>query len=108
MITLEPFMCTKLPIYYPKYSTQYQEGGERVALLLKSKVDRATPIIIVEFTKAKHLLGQRFAIHRGKAQSFPVVSNGNTVNGNCYEVPMSALDGWETPDEAEQAVIEYN
>lgn len=96
MIIKEPFMHTKLDIWYPKYSTQYTNLKERVVLLAKYKVDAATPIIIVNFTKAKHLIGQRYAIHKSHAQSFPVVKNGKI---EVYEVPMSVLDTWQKEEE---------
>ena len=86
-------MLTKLEIWQPRYSSTYTDTKERVALLACYKVNQATPIILIEFTKAKHLLGQRFAITREKATSYPVDTNGKI---NCYAVPMSAFSNWET------------
>ena len=94
MTIKEPYMHTTMEIWFPKYSSQYKNDGdgERSALLSVEKVNRATPIILVKFTKAKHLIGQRFYIHKSHAQSFPQVSNGRIM---CYDVPMSILDTWE-------------
>lgn len=80
---------TVLEVWFPRYSSAYTEVNERVALLAKYKVDQATPILIVEFTKAKHLLGQRYAIKRYDAMKYPIDSNGRI---ECYAVPMSAFE----------------
>lgn len=99
MTIKDPKSLTKLEIWMPRYSSAYTATRERVALLAKYKVDNATPILLVEFTKAKHLIGQRFAIKRTDAQSYPVDSNGKI---DCYAVPMSAFSNWETYDELYQ------
>jgi len=96
MIIRNPNDCTKLEIWAPKYSSAYTETRDRVALLAVYKVNQATPIIIVEFTKAPHLEGQRFAILRETAKSYPIDSNGKIP---CYAVPMSAFENWETNSE---------
>lgn len=96
MIVTEAYRHTKLDIWYPKYSAQYTDTQDRVVLLSKYKVDHGTPIILINFTKAKHLMGQRYCISRGKAQKYPVESNGKI---ECYSVPMSALDTWEKASE---------
>lgn len=93
MIINKPHTCTKLVIWQPKYSAAYGVAGERVALLAAYKVRHATSTIIIEFTKAKHLEGQRFAIKREDAMRFPIDSNGKI---DCYAVPMSALVIWES------------
>lgn len=90
MIINKPWLCTKLEIWAPKYNTV--NGGWEV-WLSKSKVHHATSIILVEFTKAKHLLGQRFAITRDKVQRCREVSNGKIP---CYAVPFAMLKGWDS------------
>lgn len=92
----KPHICTRLDIWFPRYSSAYTDTGERVALLSKDKVDHATPVFIVNFTKAKHLLNQRFAITREDAMRFPIDSNGKIP---CYAVPMSAFEHWESAAE---------
>lgn len=96
MIIARPHLLTKLDIWSPRYSDVYLGGTERVALLACYKVDNASPIFIVNFTKAKHLIGGRFCIERKKAQSYPIDSNGKIP---CYAVPMSALEGYDTVQE---------
>ena len=97
MIISRPHLCTVLPVWFPKYSTQYNDTyGEPVALLHKHKVDFATPVIIVEFTKAKHLQGQRFAITQKYAKEHKVGTNGSAP---MYEIPMSHLENWDSADE---------
>lgn len=93
MIINKPYMHTKIQIWSPKYSSMHGIQEEPVVLISKSKVDHATSPFIVEFTKAKHLMGQRFAIYRGKAQACPLSSNGKI---SCYEVPLSLLESWQT------------
>lgn len=82
-----------LEIWFPRYNDQYTDKKEKVALLAKYKVDQSTPVILIKFTKAKHLDGQRFAIKRADAIKCPIDTNGKIP---CYAVPMSKLDDWET------------
>jgi hypothetical protein len=96
IILNSPHMTTELNIWAPRYSSAYTETGEKVALLAKYKVDKATPVFRVRFTKAKHLDGQRFAIRKDTAQSYPLDSNGTIA---CYAVPMSAFHDWATQTE---------
>lgn len=86
-------MLTKMEIWAPKY---HSEHGDYEVWLHKNKVDHATEIILVEFTKAKHLMGQRFAIKRSVAQRYPVGTNGKAP---MYRVTFSALSNWETESE---------
>ncbi len=96
MTIRNPALLTVLPIWAPRYSSAYTESRERVALLSKQKVDFATPVVLVKFTRAKHLEGQRYCILKETAQSYPVDSNGVIP---CYAVPMSAFESWETHQE---------
>lgn len=96
MIIHKPHLITRLDIWAPRYSDAYTETDERVALLARYKVDAASPVIIVNFTKAKHLQGQRYCIRKDKAQAYPVDSNGKIP---CYAVPMSAFEPWQTAAE---------
>lgn len=98
MIVHKPHLLTKLPIWNPKYSS---ENGWTV-LLSKSKVHHASSVILIEFTKAKHLRGQRFCITRDEAQRSPVVTNGKI---ECYNVPFDSLQGWESAQEAREAAF---
>lgn len=95
MIIHKPHLLTKLLIWTPRYSDAHT-SGERVALLARYKVDHASPVILIEFTKAKHLAGQRFCIPREVAQRCAVDSNGKIP---CYAVPMNALEPWESAQE---------
>lgn len=105
MILTKPHLLTRIPVWSPKYSTQYGQVGERVALLARYKVDQGSPYIIVEFTEAQHLRELRFCIERKVAQTFLVVKNGKKATAiDCYEVPMSALEPWETVEEIRELV----
>lgn len=103
MILNNVHLLTKLDIWCPRYSDAYTATRERVALLACYKVDNASPMFLVDFTKAPHLRGQRFCISREKAKSYPVDSNGKIP---CFAVPMSAFEYWETY--AEVAEIAYS
>lgn len=95
---------TKLEIWWPKYSAKYDlEYGEKVALLHRQKVYNGSPVIIVEFTKAKDLAGQRFAIMRKDCLEHEIGTNGAEPN-NMYIVPMSHLEPWETVAEIKELV----
>jgi hypothetical protein len=93
MIINKPHLCTRLDIWAPRYSDAYTATDERVALVAQYKVVQSSPVIIVDFTKAKHLKGQRFCISRENAMRYPLDSNGKIP---CYAIPMSAFEGWET------------
>lgn len=99
MIIKDPHLCTVMDIWQPKYSTEH---GDYEVWLHKRKVDHATPTIIVKFTKAKHLEGQRFAIKKDRAQRFPVGTNGKAP---MYKVGIGALESWETPQEANEKAL---
>lgn len=96
MIIHKPHLCTKMDIWAPRYSDAYTATDERVALLAQYKVHHASPVIIVTFTKAKHLAGQRYAITRDAVQKCPIDSNGKIP---CYAVPMSKFEYWESAAE---------
>lgn len=93
MIFKDPSKFTKLEIWYPRYSSKYTNWQERVVLLAQYKVQHATEWILVEFSKAKHLKGQRFCIKRRDVMQCPIEPNGSIP---CYAVRMSQLEGWST------------
>ena len=92
----QPHLLTKLEIWQPRYSDKYTDKNERVALIAKYKVEHATGVVLVEFTKAKHLEGQRFAIKRDDIMRCTLDSNGKVP---CYAVPMSLFSNWQTTQE---------
>jgi hypothetical protein len=99
----KPQTCTRLDVWTPRYHDKKDgKAGEWVALLAQYKVSSASPIIIVDFTKAKHLKGQRYAIKRSDVVSYPLDSNGKIP---CYAVPMSAFDTWETAAEVRDVAL---
>ena len=89
-----------IELWYPKYSTQYMEVGERVCLPACYKVKTHNKIV---FTKAKHLLGYEFYLSGEKAREYQIVTNGTI---KCYEVPMSALQQLEYKEDIDQAIVE--
>jgi hypothetical protein len=102
VIFKRPDLLTHLDIWAPRYSDKYKEGGEWVALLACYKVDQASPWIIIEFTKAKHLIGQRYCIPRKLAQDCPIDSNSKI---RCYAVPLKKMEHWDTVEET-KAIVE--
>lgn len=92
----KPHHCTKLDIWFPRYSSAYTATNERVALLAQYKVQSASPLIIVNFTKAKHLMGQRFCVRKEDVLRCPIDTNGKIP---CYAVPMSKFAPWESAAE---------
>lgn len=103
LVTLDPRGKTVLEIWTPKYSSAYGEPKEATVLLARYKVSNASPVLIVNFIKAHHLLGQRFCISRDKALSYPVVSNGKI---EVLQIPISAFDAWQTPSEVSEIAKE--
>lgn len=104
MIFNKPEQLTHLDIWTPRYSDQYKNGGERVALLACYKITHATPWVIIDFSKAKHLKYQRFCVKRSTVTSCQVDSNGKIP---CYAVPMSLLENWDTVSEVKEVIASF-
>ena len=102
MTISKPHLCTKISIWSPRYKDKHGELDEPVVLLARYKVHHASSIMLVEFTKAKHLIGQKFAITRDKVQRYPIDTNGKI---QCYAVPLSAFEGWDTPSEVAEVAL---
>lgn len=102
MILKNPHLLTRLEIWFPRYKDKWNTD-ESVVLLAKYKVDQASPWILIEFTKAKHLKGQRYCISRATAQTCPLDSNTKIP---CYAVPMSRLERWDTVEEVKATAEE--
>jgi hypothetical protein len=102
MIISKPHFCTKLDIWFPRYSDAYTDTNERVALLAQYKIAQSSPVIIVTFTKAKHLAGQRFCVRKSDVLRCPIDSNGKIP---CYAVPMSMFESWETAQELQDLAM---
>lgn len=93
MIFKHPSLLTRLEIWSPRYKDKYGDLAEPVVLLAQYKVANASPWILVEFTKAKHLLGQRYCIRREAAERSIPDTNGKIP---CYAVPLSKFEGWDS------------
>jgi len=105
MIFKNPHILTKIQVWTPRYHDKKDGDGEWIVLLAKYKVDNASPWILVEFTKAKHLMGQRFCIKRSDAQTYRIEKNGKKASAiDCYAVPISKLERWDTVEEVKQIV----
>lgn len=95
MIINSPHLCTYIEVWAPLYHTKYRKYGEAVALVHRDKVYRSSAVIIINFTRAKHLSGQRFCILREDAMKHEIGTNGAEPD-NMYIIPMSHLDGWQS------------
>lgn len=94
MIITKNTPTTTLDIWSPRYKDKHEKPlAVPVALLAQYKVDGSAPHILVDFTKAKHLKGQRFYISRRDAQSCALDSNTKIP---CYAVPMDKFEHWDT------------
>lgn len=93
MIIQKPSHCTHIPIWQPKYDT---ESGDWEVWILQRKVAYSSPVMIIEFTKAKHLMGQRFCIRRQDVEKCPIGSNGCAP---VYKVPFNKLESYDTSQE---------
>lgn len=100
MILHSPHLCTKIQIWQPKYHTEDSEDWE--VWLSKNKVLHASPVILVEFTKAKHLKNQRFCVRRQDAERSPEGTNGRIP---VYKVPFSKLGGWKSAKEVNEIAL---
>lgn len=99
MIIAKPHLLTQLDIWFPKY---HSESGGWEVWLGKNKVNHSSGVIIVNFTKAKHLKGQRFCIRRAEVERCPIGTNGRI---SVYRVPFDKLEGWETATEVRDLAI---
>ena len=95
MIIAKPWLCTRMEIWQPKYHVKDDPTSWEV-WLSKSKVSHASPVIIIEFTKAKHLRTQRFCIRRQDVERSEQGTNGRIP---VYKVDFNKLEGWDTAQE---------
>lgn len=95
-------LLTRVQIWHPRYSDKHGVLAEPKVLIAKYKVHHGSSVLLVEFTKAKSLIGQRFCITRDAAQRYPVETNGKI---ECYSIPISALEPWETYDELNEIAM---
>lgn len=105
MIFKDPKALTRLEIWSPRYKDKHGDLAEPVVLLAKYKVDASSPWIIIEFTKAKHLKGQRYCVRRLVAQACKLDSNTKIP---CYAVPLSRLETWDTVEDIKNTVEGFN
>lgn len=101
MIFKTPSILTRMDIWSPRYKDKHGDLAEPIVLLSQYKVEAASPWVIVNFTKAKHLMGQRYCINRSDAQGCPLDSNTKIP---CYAVPLSKLEHWDTVEEVKATV----
>lgn len=104
MIFKAPHRLTQIDIWSPRYKDKHGGLAEPVVLLAKYKVDAGSPWLIIEFTKAKHLMGQRYCIKRNVAQDCKLDTNTKIP---CYAVPLSKFEGWDTVDEVNKLISSF-
>lgn len=96
MILNKPHLLTKLEIWHPKYNTEH---GDWEVWVLKRKVAYASPVILIEFTKAQHLIGQRFCMRRQVVEKCEVGTNGKA---EVYRIPFNKLEDWSSAQEVRE------
>lgn len=104
MIFQRPNQLTHIEIWFPRYHDKTHDNKEWVVPLAQYKVDAASPWIIIEFTKAQHLKGQRYCVKRSVAQTSPKDTNGKIP---VYCVPMSKLENWDTVEEVKNVTESF-
>ena len=87
---------TVIDLWFPKYSSKYDGTKERAFLPACYKVDNGAEVIIVKFSRAKHMQGLRFAMKRKDVMTYPRQNNGSIY---CYAVPESKWEPVETPED---------
>lgn len=93
MIISKAYLLTKLDIWFPKYHTP---SGEPEVWISQYKAVHSSGVILINFTKAKHLVGQRYCVRRDDVVRSPVGTNGRIA---VYRVPFAKLEAWETQEE---------
>lgn len=108
MIFNHPERLTKLDIWAVRYKETHT-GGEWEVLINDYHVTHASPWVLIEFTKAKHLKGQRFCIKRTDIQNCPTeihkAKSGKQIRR--YVVPFSKLEGWDTVEEVKETINSF-
>lgn len=102
MVIHKPHLLTTLDIWSPRYSDKYGDTAEWVVLVADYKLQQASPVVLINFTKSKHLKGQRFAINRQEALGSPLDTNGKIA---CRAIPFSSLESWETAEEVRDLAL---
>ena len=104
MIFNWPERLTHMDIWSPRYKDKHGDLAEPVVLLAQYKVQAASPWIIVNFTKAKHLFGQRYCIRRSEAERCKLDTNTKIP---CYAVPLSKFENWDSAQEVRETVNSF-
>lgn len=108
MILKDPSKLTTLDIWAVRYKEQSKGTGEWEVLINDYHVDNAhaSPVVIVTFSKAKHLQGQRYCIKRSDITSSPTEMHkskqGRPIRR--YVVPFSKLEGYDTAQEVKDII----
>lgn len=98
----KPHLLTTIDIWSPRYSDKYSDEGQWMVLVADYKLQQASPVVLISFTKAKHLKGQRFCITREKALSCVLDTNGKIA---CRAIPFDSLESWETAEEVRDVAL---
>lgn len=94
---------TLIDLWYPRYKNKWKPDGEKEYLPAVYRVVGGKEIIVIEFSKAKHLAGLRFAMKREDIMKYPQQSNGRIM---CYAVPESKWEPVETANDIIKIVEE--
>ena len=89
MLLTDKTIYTTIDLWYPRYNDKYTATGERCFLPAVYKVKGGANIIVIKFSKAKHMAGLRFCMKRSDIMTYPIETNGTI---DVYAVPESK---WE-------------
>ena len=96
MIITKRTPTTVIDLWFPRYSSKYTEAKDYVFLPATYKVRQGERVIIIEFSKAKHMKGLKFCMLRDDIMKYPIQSNGRIP---CYSVPQGKWKPVETPED---------
>ena len=95
MIITKATPVTTIDLWFPRYYDKSRDNKEWVALPAVYRVEDASNVIRIVFSRAKHLKGYEGYMRRSDMMKYPIGSNGKLP---CYVVPMDKLERNETPE----------
>jgi hypothetical protein len=107
MIINKPWLTTDIDIWAPRYKDWSHDKKELVVLIPDYKIQNATPVFRMHFTRAKHLRGLRYCMQRTDALRCPIeqVKSKSGIQVPMRVIPLSMFGAWESGAEARDLAL---
>lgn len=102
-------LMTRHEVFTPRYHDKRDsDEKEWVCLIPCYKIRGGSPLQLIDYTRAKHLIGLRYFIKRSEVEQCHVhqvkSKQGNMVD--MYEIPEHLWHTWETTEELHDTAME--